>query len=100
MGRRKKTKYSGPPVDKGTVEAEAEVISCLKGLQFLVKTSHGHEAICHLSGKIRSRRTITAGDMVLVELSSYDFTRGRIVWRLQDKRPGEKKLPSTTEEAT
>ena len=72
--------------DKGYVTMEAEVLSCLKGIQFLVKTEKGSEAICHLSGKIRSRRTITPGDKVIVELSSYDFSRGRIVWRIEEKR--------------
>jgi translation initiation factor IF-1 len=49
-----------------------------------VKLKEEHEVLAHISGKIRmSFIRIALGDRVKVELSPYDLTRGRIVWRLR-----------------
>ena len=49
---------------------------------FKVKLDNGFEVLAHISGKIRMNYIrILPGDKVKVELSPYDLTRGRIVWR-------------------
>jgi translation initiation factor IF-1 len=49
---------------------------------FKVALENGHEVLAHISGKMRMHYIrITKGDRVLVELSPYDLTRGRIVYR-------------------
>lgn len=56
----------------------------LGGYRMLVTFDGGHEAICVVCGKMRSRKIFVApGDTVECELSSYDLTRGRIVFRGQ-----------------
>jgi len=58
------------------------VIEALPGTTFKVKLEDGKEVLCHLSGKMRMNYIkIVPGDKVIVELSPYDETRGRIVWR-------------------
>ncbi len=49
---------------------------------FKVKLANGHEITAHISGKLRMNYIrILPGDKVLVELSPYDLTKGRITWR-------------------
>ncbi len=58
------------------------VIEALPATTFKVKLEDGKEVLCHLSGKMRMNYIkIVPGDKVIVELSPYDETRGRIVWR-------------------
>lgn len=62
---------------KGTVQQE------LGNSMFRVGLENGHTLICTISGKIRKNRIrIMAGDDVIVEMSPYDLTRGRISKRL------------------
>ena len=62
-------------VFSGTVEDK------LPNTMFRVKLENGHEILAHVSGKIRMNYIrILAGDTVMIELSPYDLTRGRIVW--------------------
>ena len=64
------------------IEAEGTVTVTRPNAMFTVKLHSGHEALVHVSGKIRmSFIRILPGDRVKVELSPYDLTRGRIVWR-------------------
>jgi len=64
------------------VEAEGTVVEAQPGGMFRVELDNGHEALAHISGKIRmSYIRILPGDRVTVELSTYDLTRGRIIWR-------------------
>ena len=68
------------------IEVEGEVIEALPNGMFKVrvKLKEEHEVLAHISGKIRmSFIRIALGDRVKVELSPYDLTRGRIVWRLR-----------------
>ncbi|MFH1676261.1 MAG: translation initiation factor IF-1 [bacterium] len=69
------------------IEVEGEVIKALPDGKFLVKVllkEEEHEVLAHISGKIRmSFIRIALGDRVKVELSPYDLTKGRIVWRLK-----------------
>jgi translation initiation factor IF-1 len=63
---------------------DADVTEALPNLMFRIKLDNGHEAIVKLAGKMRRRRIrVNPGDRVRVELSSYDLTRGRIVYRLR-----------------
>jgi translation initiation factor IF-1 len=67
---------------KDVVEARGTVIETLPNAMFRVKLDTGHEVLAHVSGKMRMYYIrILLGDQVLVELSPYDLTRGRIVYR-------------------
>ncbi len=73
------------------VEIEGTVVETLPGTQFRVKLDTGHEVLAYLSGRMRKYYIrILLGDRVRVELSPYDLTRGRIVYRY--KRPEEAEL--------
>lgn len=62
------------------------VTQCLSNGMFRVKLENGFQVLTHLSGKIRRNYIrILLGDKVTVELSPYDLTRGRIVFRLRQK---------------
>ncbi len=66
--------------DKITVEGK--VIEALPGTQFKVELENGSEILAYLSGKMRRHYIrILLGDMVRLEISPYDLTRGRIVYR-------------------
>ncbi|MFC1905831.1 translation initiation factor IF-1 [Chloroflexota bacterium] len=69
---------------KETIEVEGVVLECLPNATFRVKLANGYKVLAHISGKMRKHyiRIITA-DKVLVELSPYDLTRGRITYRLK-----------------
>lgn len=62
---------------------KGEVVEALPNTQFRVKTGEGKMLLCHLSGKMRINYIkIMPGDKVKVEVTPYDKTRGRIVYRL------------------
>ena len=64
------------------IEVEGRVIEALPGTQFKVRLETGHEVLAYLSGKMRKYYIrILLGDHVRVEMSPYDLTRGRIVYR-------------------
>ncbi|MFI5891758.1 translation initiation factor IF-1 [Actinoplanes sp. NPDC051513] len=64
------------------IELEGTVLECLRNATFRVELSNGHKVLAHISGKIRKNYIkILPFDRVLVELSPYDLTRGRIVFR-------------------
>ena len=66
------------------VSVEGQVTQCLSNGFFRVKLENGFVILAHLSGKIRRNSIrIVLGDRVSVELSPYDLTRGRIVYRLR-----------------
>lgn len=66
------------------VEVEATVVEPLPNAMFKVELENGHTVLAHISGKMRKHFIrILPGDRVRVELSPYDLTRGRIVYRLQ-----------------
>jgi translation initiation factor IF-1 len=67
--------------EKG-IEVEGTVSENLPNAMFRVQLQSGHEVMAHISGKIRMNFIkILPGDRVLVELSPYDLTRGRILYR-------------------
>lgn len=62
------------------IEVEGKVIE-LKGGDYLVALENGHVVKAYVSGKMRVNMIrILPGDMVTIELSPYDLTRGRIIW--------------------
>ncbi|HEY3364588.1 MAG TPA: translation initiation factor IF-1 [Symbiobacteriaceae bacterium] len=66
------------------IELEGTVIEPLPNAMFRVELANGHKVLAHVSGKIRMNFIrILPGDRVTVELSPYDLTRGRIVYRFK-----------------
>ncbi|NLL44384.1 MAG: translation initiation factor IF-1 [Mollicutes bacterium] len=67
---------------EGTIEVEGKVLEILPGGLFKVELENKHTVIAHVSGKIRMNYIrILLGDTVVLELSPYDLTRGRITYR-------------------
>jgi len=64
------------------IEVEGKVVEPLPNAMFRVELENKHRVLAHISGKMRKHFIrILPGDRVLVELSPYDLTRGRIVYR-------------------
>ena len=69
---------------KEAIEVEGTVQEALPNGMFRVELANGHKVLAHISGKIRLHYIkILPGDRVLVELSPYDLSRGRITYRLR-----------------
>ncbi|HEU5427044.1 MAG TPA: translation initiation factor IF-1 [Actinocrinis sp.] len=67
------------------IELEGRVVECLRSAMFTVQLDNGHKVLAHISGKIRKNYIkILPEDRVLVELTPYDLTRGRIVFRYRN----------------
>ena len=77
--------------EEDKIVVEGVVIEALPGTQFKVRLETGHEVLAYLSGKMRKYYIrILLGDHVRVEMSPYDLTRGRIVYRhrvMHDQEP-------------
>ncbi len=68
--------------DDDKLVVEGTVVEALPGTQFRVKLENGHVILAYLSGKMRKFYIrILLGDRVKVEMSPYDLTRGRIMYR-------------------
>jgi translation initiation factor IF-1 len=66
----------------GAIEVEGRVIEPLPNAMFRVELENGHKVLAHISGKMRQHYIrILPEDKVVVELSPYDLSRGRIVYR-------------------
>lgn len=66
------------------IEVEGVVIEPLPNAMFKVELDNKHQVLAHISGKMRKNFIrILPGDRVMVELSPYDLTRGRITYRLK-----------------
>jgi translation initiation factor IF-1 len=66
------------------IEVEGKVIEPLPNAMFRVELPNGHRVLAHISGKMRMHYIkILPGDKVIVELSPYDLSRGRIVYRVK-----------------
>jgi translation initiation factor IF-1 len=64
------------------IQVEGTVVEPLPNTMFKVELENGHEVLAHISGKMRMHYIrILPGDKVVVELSPYDLTRGRITYR-------------------
>ena len=61
---------------------QGEVVENLPNATFRVKLENGHVVLCHISGKMRKNHIkVLLGDKVKVEMTPYDLTKGRIVFR-------------------
>ncbi|MDO5695493.1 MAG: translation initiation factor IF-1 [Eubacteriales bacterium] len=64
------------------IEVEGKVVEKLPNAMFRVELENGHVVLAHISGKLRMNYIrILPGDKVTMELSPYDLTKGRIIWR-------------------
>ncbi len=82
MSNKKNKKNQNIKVLKDFVETEGEVIEALPNGMFRVKLDNGHIVLAHLSGKMRVNFIkVSVGDRVVVQLSIYDLTKGRITYR-------------------
>jgi len=69
---------------KETIEVEGVVVESLPNAMFRVELPTGHKVLAHISGKMRVNYIrILPGDRVLIELSPYDLSRGRITYRFK-----------------
>ena len=69
---------------KETIEVEGKVMESLPNATFRVELANGHKVLAHISGKMRQHYIrILPADRVLVELSPYDLSRGRITYRFK-----------------
>lgn len=76
---------------KEVIKLQGTVVEALPNTQFLVELENGHRIIAYISGKMRKHYIrLVPGDKVEVELTPYDLTKGRIVFRLKDERPSYK----------
>jgi translation initiation factor IF-1 len=67
---------------KDAIRLQAKVVEALPNAMFRVELENGHRVLAHVSGKMRMNFIrILPGDVVTVEMSPYDLTRGRIVLR-------------------
>lgn len=65
-----------------SIEQDGTIKEALSNAMFRVELQNGHEVICHISGKMRMNYIkILPGDKVKLEMSPYDLTKGRIVFR-------------------
>ena len=64
------------------IELEGKVLEKLPNAMFRVELENGHEVLAHISGKLRMNYIrILPGDKVTLEMSPYDLSKGRIIWR-------------------
>ena len=64
------------------IEIEGPVVEKLPNARFQVELENGHQVLAHISGKLRMNFIkILPGDKVTLELSPYDLSKGRIIWR-------------------
>ena len=64
------------------IEITGKVIDKLPNAMFQVELENGHQVLAHISGKLRMNYIrILPGDKVTIELSPYDLSKGRIIWR-------------------
>ncbi len=70
--------------NKDVLEVQGTVVETLPNAMFRVELENGHVILAHISGKIRMNFIrILPGDKVLLELTPYDLSRGRIVYRFK-----------------
>ena len=64
------------------IEIEGKVVEKLPNAMFKVELENGHSVLAHISGKLRMNYIkILPGDTVTIEMSPYDLSKGRIIWR-------------------
>jgi translation initiation factor IF-1 len=76
------------------IEMEGTVTETLPNTMFRVELDNKHTIIAHISGKMRKNYIrILTGDRVTVQLTPYDLTKGRIIFRNRDGQTSQKELP-------
>lgn len=80
------------------IEMEGTVVETLPKTMFRVELDNKHMIIAHISGRMRKNNIrVLTGDRVTVQLTPYDLTKGRIIFRNRDGRPaGEAPPPAST----
>ena len=69
-------------MSKDVIEVQGSVVESLPNAMFKVELENGHQVLAHISGKLRMNYIrILPGDKVTIELSPYDLSKGRIIWR-------------------
>ena len=67
---------------QSAIEQDGTIVEALSNAMFRVELQNGHEVIAHISGKMRMHYIkILPGDKVRIEMSPYDLTKGRLVFR-------------------
>ena len=67
---------------QNAIDQDGTIVEALSNAMFRVELQNGHEVIAHISGKMRMHYIkILPGDKVRIEMSPYDLTKGRIVFR-------------------
>ena len=67
---------------QSAIEQDGTIVEALSNAMFRVELQNGHEVIAHISGKMRMHYIkILPGDKVRLEMTPYDLTKGRIVFR-------------------
>jgi len=75
-------KQNTTPGSKDFLELKGSVIELLPAATFRIKLENDHEILAHLSGRMRMNRIkLLPGDTVKVQISPYDLTKGRIIYR-------------------
>lgn len=86
---------------KDAIEMHGVVKECFPNTTFRVECDNGHELLAYLAGKMRRFYIrVLPGDHVIVEISPYDLTKGRIVKRLKEAPKKEGEGGETTESAS
>lgn len=68
---------------KDFIEMQGEVLELMPAANFKIKLENGHELLAHLSGKMRMNKIrLLPGDKVKMQISPYDLTKGRIIYRM------------------
>jgi len=81
--RVKTTESSDTLNAKDFIEMQGEVLELMPAASFRIKLENGHEILAHLSGKMRMNKIrLLPGDKVKLQISPYDLTKGRIIYRL------------------
>ena len=77
----------------GAIEVEGRVVEPLPNAMFRIELENGHKVLAHISGKMRQHYIrILPEDRVVVELSPYDLTRGRIVYRYKEAQATQSQM--------
>ena len=81
------TQFKGGKLERqNLIEMEGVITESLPNAMFRVDLENGFNVLAHISGKIRKNYIkILLGDRVIVELTPYDLTKGRIIYRLRGK---------------
>lgn len=73
---------------KDAIEVEGKVVELLPNTMFRIELANGHRILAHISGRMRLNFIrILPGDKVMVEMSPYDLTKGRITYRQKKETP-------------